>query len=46
MTQTAGLRTEQPRTGLRFRLGLTILIVGCFSPLLIPIITRTLKGSD
>ena len=27
MMQTAGFRTEQPCTGLRFRLGLTILLV-------------------
>jgi len=46
MTQTAGLRTDQPRTGLRFRLGLTILIVGWFSPLLIPIVTRTSLATE
>ena len=46
MTQTAGLRIEQPRTGLRFRLGLTILIVGWFSPLLIPIVTRTSLATE
>lgn len=41
MTQTAGLKTEQPRQGLRFRLGLAVLIVGWLSPLLIPVVTRT-----
>jgi len=46
MTQTAGLITEQPRTGLRFRLGLTILIVGWFSPLLIPVVTRTSLATE
>jgi hypothetical protein len=46
MTQTVGARIEQSRTGLRFRLGLTILIVGWLSPLLIPVVPRTLKGYD
>ena len=46
MTQTAELRTEQPPTGLRFRLGLTILIVGWFSPLLIPVVTRTSLATE
>ena len=32
MTQTAEKRTGQPPTGLRFRLGLTILIVGWLGP--------------
>jgi hypothetical protein len=41
MTQTAASKTGQPRAGWRFRLGLTILIVGWLSPLLIPIVTRT-----
>jgi len=46
MTRTAGLKTEQPGTGLRFRLGLTILIMGWLSPLLIPIITRTSLATE
>ena len=41
MTQVAASKTGQPRGGLRFRWGLTILIVGWLSPLLIPIVTRT-----
>ena len=40
MTQTAASKIGQPHNGLRFRLGLTILIVGWLSPLLIPILTR------
>ena len=46
MTQVAELKTEQPRTGLRFRLGLTILIVGWLSPLLIPIVARTSLATE
>ena len=46
MTQAAELKIEQPRTGLRFRLGLTILIVGWLSPLLIPIVTRTSLATE
>ena len=46
MTQTAELKTELPRTGLRFRLGLTILIVGWLSPLLIPVVTRTSLATE
>ena len=41
MTQTVAANTEQPRTGWRFRLGLTILVVGWLSPLLIPVVTGT-----
>jgi len=41
MTQVAASKTGQPQSGLRFRWGLTILIVGWLSPLLIPIVTRT-----
>jgi len=46
MTQTAASKTEQPRAGWRFRLGLTILIVGWFSPLLIPVVTRTSLATE
>jgi hypothetical protein len=46
MTQTAASKTEQPQAGWRFRLGLTILIVGWFSPLLIPVITRTSLATE
>jgi hypothetical protein len=46
MTQTATPKTGQPRGGLRFRLGLTILIVGWLSPLLIPIVTRTSLATE
>ena len=46
MTQAAASKTRQPRGGLRFRLGLTILIVGWLSPLLIPIVTRTSLATE
>ncbi len=46
MTQTAASKTGQPRAGWRFRLGLTILIVGWFSPLLIPVVTRTSLATE
>ena len=46
MTQAAASKTGQPRGGLRFRLGLTILIVGWLSPLLIPIVTRTSLATE
>jgi hypothetical protein len=46
MTQTAASKTGQPRGGLRFHLGLTILIVGWLSPLLIPIVTRTSLATE
>jgi hypothetical protein len=36
MTEPAASKTEQPRAGWRFRLGVIILIFGWFSPLLIP----------
>ncbi|MBW2428443.1 MAG: hypothetical protein JRF56_05745, partial [Deltaproteobacteria bacterium] len=34
-------KTDQPKAGWRFRLGLTILIVGWLSPLLIPLVTAS-----
>ena len=40
------MTTEHPRAGLRFRLGLTILIVGWLSPLLIPFVTRTSLATE
>jgi len=46
MAQTAASKTEQPRAGWRLRLGLTILIVGWLSPLLIPIVTRTSLATE
>ena len=46
MTQTGASKTEQPRAGWRFRLGLTILIVGWLSPLLIPVVTRTSLATE
>ena len=46
MTQAATSKNEQPSTGLRFRLGLTILIGGWLSPLLIPIVTRTSLATE
>jgi len=41
MTQAATTKAGQPHGGLRFRLGLIILIVGWLSPLLIPVLSRT-----
>ena len=41
MMEQKAMKTERPGTGLRFRLGLTILIGGWLSPLLIPVVTRT-----
>ena len=46
MTQTAASKTGQPRAGWRFRLGLTILIVGWLSPLLIPVVTWTSLATE
>ncbi len=46
MTQTAPANTEQPQPNWRFRLGLTILIVGWLSPLLIPVVTRTSLATE
>jgi len=46
MTPAAITKTEQPPAGGRFRLGLTILIVGWLSPLLIPIVTRTSLATE
>jgi hypothetical protein len=46
MVTATATETEQPQAGWRFRLGLTILIVGWFSPLLIPVITRTSLATE
>ena len=46
MTQTAASNTGQPRAGWRFRLGLTILVVGWLSTLLIPVVTRTSLATE
>ena len=46
MMEQKAMTTEQPRVGWRFRLGLTILIVGCLSPLLIPVVTRTSLATE
>ena len=46
MTQTATSKTGQPRAGWCFRLGLTIMIAGWLSPLLIPIVTRTSLATE
>jgi hypothetical protein len=46
MMEQKAMTTEQPRAGLRFRLGLTILIVGWLSPLLIPVVTRTSLATE
>jgi len=41
MVKASATKTEQPRAGWRFRLGLIILVVGWLSPLCIPLITAT-----
>jgi hypothetical protein len=46
MTEPAASKTEQPRAGWRFRLGVIILIFGWFSPLLIPVVTRTSLATE
>ena len=46
MVKAKTIKTEQPRAGWRFRLGLTILIVGWLSPLLIPVVTRTSLATE
>jgi hypothetical protein len=46
MMEQKAMTTEQPRAGWRFRLGLTILIAGWFSPLLIPVVTRTSLATE
>ena len=46
MMEQKAMTTEQPRAEWRFRLGLTILIVGWLSPLLIPVVTRTSLATE
>mgnify|MGYP000234370644 CR=1 FL=1 len=46
MVKVTATKTDQPKAGWRFRLGLTILIVGWLSPLLIPVITRTSLATE
>ena len=46
MVKSMATKTEQPKAGWRFRLGLTILIVGWLSPVLIPVITRTSLATE
>ena len=46
MVKATATKTDQPKAGWRFRLGLTILIVGWLSPLLIPVITRTSLATE
>jgi len=46
MVKVTATKTDQPKAGWRFRLGLTILIVGWFSPVLIPVITRTSLATE
>ena len=46
MMQTAATKAGQPHGGLRFRLGLAILIGGFLSPLLIPIVTRSSLATE
>ena len=41
MVKASATKTEQPRAGWRFRLGLIILVFGWLSPLCIPVITAT-----
>jgi len=46
MTQNNSSNSEQPRAGWRFNLGLTVLIVGWLSPMLIPVITQTALATE
>ena len=46
MVKVTATKTDQPKAGWRFRLGLTILIVGWLSPLLIPVVTRTSLSTE
>ncbi len=41
MVKVTATKTDQPKAGWRFRLGLIILVVGWLSPLCIPMITAT-----
>ena len=46
MVKATETKTDQPKAGWRFRLGLAILIVGWLSPVLIPVITRTSLATE
>lgn len=46
MVKATATKTDQPKAGWRFRLGLTTLIVGWLSPLLIPLVTRTALATE
>jgi len=46
MVKATATKTDQPKAGWRFRLGLTILVVGWLSPLLIPLVTRTSLATE
>ena len=46
MTETPASIATQPRSGWRFRLGLTVLIVGWLSPLLIPLVTSSSLATE
>jgi len=46
MANTTLKETELPRTDWRFRLGLTVLIAGWLSPLLIPLVSRTSLATE
>ena len=46
MVKSTATKNDQPKAGWRFRLGLTILIGGWLSPLLIPVITRTSLATE
>jgi hypothetical protein len=46
MVKATATKSEQPQAGWRFHLGLTVLIVGWLSPLLIPVVTRTSLATE
>jgi len=46
MTEPEAPKSEQPQAGWRFRLGMTVLIVGWLSPLLIPVVTWTSLATE
>ena len=46
MEKATAMKPEHSPAGWRFRLGLTILIVGWLSPLLIPLVTRTSLATE
>jgi hypothetical protein len=46
MVKASATKTDQPKAGWRFRLGLIILVVGWLSPLLIPLVTRTSLATE